>query len=446
MMQGNSEKQEKSKKRGEWNIRPYLAVGTVAFIVIALSMVLFFMLFRFRGIFSGINDVLSALQAVVIGCIIAYLVNPIVKFFEKFIKQGLYKVPFIKTEKKRNRWARGLSVLATFLLIVLIISILIQVLIPRLFMSLYQFAVFLPSRMNSFVDWMEVTLDQHPMIASVIEQEAGDVTVYVQTMVQQQVPEYLKSSMTALSGGLMHMFNVLFNIFIGFIVAIYVLLGKERFIGQGKKLIYAVLPAERGNWVLKVIRKSHEIFIGFIVGRILSSLILGVMTFLMMILLHMPYAIVVSVLVGIFTLIPLFGQIVAVVGGTAIVMLDSPGKGVIFLVLMIVLTQINGNIIEPNVVGESVGLPAFWIIVAILLGEGLFGVIGVFAGVPIFAIIMYIIGEILDRLLRKKHLPEDSGDYLNMQGVDPKTGEPILASVAEPAESEGIEPTDENQS
>ena len=92
------------------------------------------------------------------------------------------------------------------------------------------------------------------------------------------------------------------------------------------------------------------------------------------------------------------------------------------------------------------GLPAFWIIVAILLGEGLFGVIGVFAGVPIFAIIMYIIGEILDRLLRKKHLPEDSGDYLNMQGVDPKTGEPILASVAEPAESEGIEPTDENQS
>ena len=246
----------------------------------------------------------------------------------------------------------------------------------------------------------------------------------------------------------MRFLNVIFNTLIGLIVSVYVLISKERFIASGKKCIYAIFQPDRSNGFLRILRKSHEIFIGFITGRIICAVIFALIIFVMMLIFKMPYALIVCMLCGVMILIPFFGQFVAVFGGTAIVMLDSPGKGVVFLIMIVILTQINGNIIEPKVVGDSVGLPPFWIIVAILLGEGLFGWIGVFAGVPIFAIIMYIAGELIDRRLKIKHLPQEPSEYLYVEKYDEKTGELIKRQVEEPEvvpeEIEGPELEDEN--
>ena len=442
--------ENKNENRRSWNIRPYLAVGLVAFLVIAVSMIFFFTLFRFKGIFSGLHELLNALQAVVIGVFIAYLINPVVSFFEKRIKKLLGK--FMGNTRRVDKISRGAGISVALLIVITAILVLMQVLVPRLIYSFYNFGIALPVQMNRFVIWAEKALSEHTVLADIIEQQAGDVTSYVQSLMQNQLPAVVNSFMQSFRAGAVQMAKTLFNTLIGLIVAVYVLLGKEKIVGNAKKLIYAFFSASRGNRILKVARKSHEIFIGFITGKIIDALVLGILVYIIMLILQMPYSVLISVLMGVMILIPFFGQFIGIIGGTLIVMLDDTTKGITFLIVMIVVMQIHGNIIEPKIVGDEIGLSPLCIIVAILLGEGLFGVIGVFAGVPVFAILVYILGEIIDQKLHKKNLTSDPKAYLYVEGVDPLDGgfvykdapgeEPVIEDVPEEEIKENLQKED----
>ena len=222
--------------------------------------------------------------------------------------------------------------------------------------------------------------------------------------------------------GVISAFRMFFNFVIGLVIALYLLVGKETFIGQGKKILYAVLPAKAGNNALRLLRVSHQLFGGFISGKIVDSAIIGVICYVGLIILKIPYSLLVAAIVGVTNVVPFFGPFIGAVPSFILIALAEPMKGLYFLVFVLALQQVDGNIIGPKILGDSTGLSSFWVIFAILVGGGLFGFMGMLFGVPTFAVIYWLIREIVAYTLRKRRLPEETRDYIKMENVDIKSG------------------------
>lgn len=196
------------------------------------------------------------------------------------------------------------------------------------------------------------------------------------------------------------------------------LFGKETFAAQIKKMLYAGMQVERANMVLHITRKSNEIFGGFIIGKIIDSAIIGVLCFIGITILDMPYILLVSVIVGVTNVIPFFGPYIGAIPSTILIALADPLKGLYFLIFIIALQQLDGNVIGPKILGNSTGLSAFWVVFSILLGGGLFGFIGMIIGVPTFAVIYYIVKMVVEEKLKKKKLPPDTEHYGDVEYLE----------------------------
>ena len=210
---------------------------------------------------------------------------------------------------------------------------------------------------------------------------------------------------------------------IGIIISIYVLMSKEVFIGQSKKVVYALFTGKKANAVIHTVHKSNEIFGGFISGKILDSLIIGILCFICLYFMKMPYSVLVSVIVGVTNVIPFFGPYLGAVPSTILIMLANPIQGLYFVIFILVLQQIDGNIIGPKILGDSTGLSSFWVVFAILLGGGIFGIPGMIIGVPLFAVIFYILRRGLNYVIQKKQLPLDSENYIWAERLDIENNE-----------------------
>ena len=239
------------------------------------------------------------------------------------------------------------------------------------------------------------------------------------------VNKYFSSITTGvitITTGVFGVLRVFFNFVVGLVIAIYLLLGKETFIGQGKKMVYTLFSPKQGNRVIHVVRVTDKMFGGFISGKILDSAIIGVICYIGLVIMGIPYSLLVAVIVGVTNVVPFFGPYVGAAPSFVLIALAEPVKGLYFLIFIVVLQQIDGNIIGPKILGESTGLSSFWVVFAILVGGGLFGFLGMLLGVPAFAVIYYLIREIAAYILRRRRLPEDTREYIQMKNVDLTTG------------------------
>ena len=253
--------------------------------------------------------------------------------------------------------------------------------------------------------------------------EAGD---YVESLLSSQILPQVKtylSYIASITTGVISAVKMLFNFVIGLIIAIYLLSGKETFVGQGKKLIYTVLPSKYGNVVVRSMRIANQMFGGFVSGKILDSAIIGVICYVGLIILGIPYSLLVAVIVGVTNVVPFFGPFIGAVPSVILIALAEPVKGLYFIIFVLVLQQVDGNIIGPKILGDSTGLSSFWVIFAILVGGGLFGFMGMLLGVPTFAVFYCLLREAAAYILRKRKLPEETVDYIRADSVDVKTGE-----------------------
>ncbi|MCR5785478.1 MAG: AI-2E family transporter [Eubacterium sp.] len=422
------------EKKNKINFHPYIEIGIVIFAVIALSMVLFFVLFRLDGLFKGIDNLVKTLQAVVIGCILAYLINPIVNWFEKRIKKAAEKKG--KDPAEKFGLIRGLSILATYIVIAIFLGILVRILMPRVVESLNSMSDALPMRVRELLAWLAEYSEHNPTLSRILRLEAVDASMSIQELIQNDMPSWMQSMVEYLTSGVFNLLKLVLNIIIGLIVSIYVLFSKEKFISQGKKLTYAVLAPHNANIFVKTVREAHKIFIGFVVGRIEDSIIIGIITGIVCLIMQMPYVMIIAVIVGTLNVIPFFGPILGAIPSLFIILLSNPVKAVYFLIYIIIIQEIDGNILGPKIVGHSIGIPPFWIVVGVLLGTGLFGVVGMIAGVPLFAILLYIINETTKSILRKRSLPENSEAYLDVDYINPETKELIYKTGKIPEEKE----------
>ena len=231
--------------------------------------------------------------------------------------------------------------------------------------------------------------------------------------------------METLGNSIFGTLKFLYNLIIGYIIAIYILVDKEKFKAQSKKLLYTLFDYDRINIILENTRYTDKVFGGFFAGKLLDSLIIGIICFICMIIMGMPYSLIVSVIVGVTNIIPYFGPFIGAIPSAFLIFLVDPGKCLMFIVFIFVLQQIDGNIIGPNIFGSKTGLSSFWVLFSLLIFGGLFGMVGMLLGVPLFSILYSFINGVLKRRLKEKKLPEDSKDYEKLLYIDEKTGKLI---------------------
>ncbi|MCD8149731.1 MAG: AI-2E family transporter [Clostridiales bacterium] len=414
----SQEEQPREKERGPWDIRPYLAVGLTAILVILVSLLIFFFLFRFEGFSNGVGEIIRSLNGIIIGLVLAYLLNPGMKFFERRFQKKL----FTKGEQtlKQKRIIRGLSVTCIMVIFLAIIAVLLVLLVPQLVMSVQELVLSLNEKLETLVAWIE-RLIRNNHLAGQVENLADEIFTWLEEWLQTTILDNGSDLVTTLTAGVYSVIKMLFNFLVGIIVALYVLMKKEQFVGQTKKLIYAVFKPRRGNIIMEIVHKADEVFGGFFVGKVIDSLIIGCICFVCMYIMKMPYTVLVSVIIGVTNIIPFFGPFIGAVPSVILIFLVSPVKAVYFLILIVVLQQVDGNIIGPKILGDSTGLSPFWIIFSILLFGGCFGFIGMILGVPVFALIYYIVKRLAEHFLKRRGLPGGTADYIKLSRVDEDT-------------------------
>lgn len=404
-----------AKKGSSW-IRQQFGKGMTYFLVIAASIVFYFALLRATNLTDVLWEIVDALKPILYGLVIAYLLNPIVK------KVDFYVIPLlqtkVKSEQKAQKLSRAAGIFLAIIIFFLIIIALFSMLIPELYKSIRDMVLTLPGQMNAFLAHLDELYSTDSVAGNLVKTAINEGAEMFQTWLKTDLLPRANDLMSSLTVGVLNALRELFNALIGVIVSIYILFSKEKFIRQTKKTVYAVFSFSNANILLHLTRKSNEIFGGFIIGKIIDSIIIGVLCFIGISLLNMPYVVLVSVIVGVTNVIPFFGPYIGAIPSALLILLSDPVKGVYFIIFVFLLQQLDGNFIGPKILGNSTGLSAFWVIFSILLGGGLFGFLGMLMGVPTFAVIYYIIQMIVNGRLEKKNLPGHSDYYDEMSYVD----------------------------
>ena len=394
-------------------LHSYMWQGITWFLVIVACIAFAFLVWRIQDVMHFLNSILSILKPIIVGLIMAYILNPIMKSIENLLYRLDRKNPEdLKTKQK----IRSVSVFFTIVLFIVTIAILLYAILPDLVISISNLITDLPRYVNSFSNW--ISSRSYDQKYDVYIQQILDQTEHIEQWMKTTLSEQLNQIVSTLKDGIMGLFSVLYNFFIGLIISIYILSTKEKFKASSKKVIYAVFPEKTSNTILELARESDRIFLGFLTGKVIDSLIIGVICFVVLSVLQMPYTLIVSVMIGVTNIIPFFGPYIGMIPSTILILLADPKAGLIFLVFMIILQQIDGNLIGPKILGNTTGLSAFGVIFSILLGSGLFGFAGMIFGVPTFAVINHIFKKWINRRIARKNLPINYEQYTEVYRVN----------------------------
>ncbi len=397
----------------------YLQLGIMIFGILAGAILLFFVVFYLGDIAKFIKKVIKILTPVNIGIALAYLINPIVDFLDGWLCDLLTHTKLqLKTRKKL---AKGLSIgLALTTLIALIVALLYTV-IPEVGESLMTLVTNIQNYGNTFYEYVSNLFQGNKELQAEVQDILNNSIESFIGWVKNDLLGEVNKLMSTLTNGIYGVFKLLINIILGLCVAVYLLVSKQRFIGGMKKLLYAYFKKETVNVVLAVGREADSIFGGFISGKLLDSLIIGVLCFIGCSIMKMPYLALISVVIGITNIVPIFGPWVGAVPCSILVLIVDPGKALIFVIFIIALQQFDGNILGPNILGDSTGLSAFWVVVAITLGGGLFNVPGMILGVPTFAVIYFLVKTFVEYKLKEQNMPIQTVSYTRIKRIDPET-------------------------
>lgn len=407
-----------------WDNR-YLHWGVTAFLVIAASMLFYYGIFHMKSLFSGIRTILSIMAPVIYGIAIAYLLSPIVNFLEQKLIYPLLEKKELTLKKRGKRAIRWFCVLLSMAFFLVIIYTLIMMILPQLIRSImniiYSFPFYVESMERGLNTFMEKGWDLNEEAIDMLNQYSKQAQDYLTTNILPQMQSMLKN----ISAGIFDILLFLKNFLIGAIVSLYVLADKESFVAKSKMMTYAVLPGKWAQFLIHAMRFTHRTFGGFISGKLLDSAIIGVLCYIGTTIMDMPYAVLVSVVIGVTNVIPFFGPYLGAIPCIILILLMDPIKSLYFAIFILILQQFDGNILGPKILGDSTGLSSFMVIVAIMVGGGFFGIPGMIVGVPVFAVIHAAVWKIIGHTLQKKKIPVEEEEYYNIDCIDIATGEAV---------------------
>ncbi len=405
--------------KGPSVLRQRFSRGMTFFLVIAASIVFYFALLRLPHLSEAVKKIYHVLKPVLYGCVIAFLLNPIVKLVEKNLRPFLMSK--MKNKKRAYGIARGTGIFVAVSVMLFIVFTLFNMMIPELYRSIRDMILTVPSQLTSLVNQITEMNTKDTTISQLMNSILKESTDYIQKWMRSDLLAQINILMSNLTVGVINVISELFNAILGIIISVYILFSKEVFAKQAKKIIYALFNTSHANLILHLTIKSNYIFGGFLIGKIIDSAIIGVICFAGLSILNMPYTLLVSVIVGVTNVIPFFGPYIGAVPSAILILLADPQKGIYFIIFIILLQQLDGNIIGPKILGDYTGLSVFWVVFAILLGGGLFGFAGMILGVPTFAVIYYVVQMLIENKLTRKNLPTQteaygSDSFVNAQG------------------------------
>ena len=405
--------------------KKYLYWGMTAFCVIACSILFYMALAYLPAIGTALKSLARILSPFIWGLIITYLLAPLYK--------GLYQGFFLplteklsgKKKKGSPKLAKGLSVLLSIIVFLAMITALVYLIIPQLYSSVETIVNNSPGYIDKLSEWSKNTLANYPELRDFVIEKFEEINTNLFTWIRDTILPGLGSFVSNITAGVYYFLRAVYNIVIGIIVSAYLLSNMESASARAKRLCYCVFGVEWAEKIRSAIRFTDRTFMGFINGKLLDSAIIGLICYVVCAILKMPYALLVSVIIGVTNIIPFFGPLIGAIPSAFIILLVDPLKALIFVIFIIILQQVDGNIIGPKILGSSIGINGFWVMFSIILGAGLFSFWGMLLGVPVFVVIYTGITILVERKLKKRSLPVDPEDYADLDHIDPVTREPV---------------------
>ena len=394
----------------------YFKWGITAVAVIVIALVISLIFSKLGIIASALKTIVSTVSSVLYGVVMAFLMAPVYDRISAWVEEILSS--FFPKWKKSGKWAKFIATLACLIILIFVIFALIMMIIPELVNSITNVIGYAPDGMSNLENWLKDILNKNPDLEKLVIGNYQDISERVSDIATTNVLPNVNTYIKNLSSGVINALGVLVNIIIGMMVMMYLLNMKTTLSSQAKKIVYSMAGVKIGNEIVTEARYIKNMFEKFIVGKIIDSIIIGIINYFFMVIIHMPYALLISVVVGVTNVIPFFGPFIGAIPSIVLLLLVSPFTALQFAVWILVLQQVDGNIIGPKILGQTTGLPSFWVLFSILLFGGLFGIVGMIIAVPTWAIIYRTISRVSEHFLRKKGLEPDSCSYVNLDYID----------------------------
>ena len=406
--------------------KKYLYWGITAFCVVAAA-ILFYMALNYLPVFGKwIGSIVNILSPFIWGLVITSLLAPLMKAMEKNVFLPLAARIFKKSKKHTGkRLARGLSVFLSVVVFLAVIAALVYLILPQLYSSIDTIVKNSPTYIDNLGKWAEQLLQDYPEIEQYVLTTLDRFNENIMDWLEKTVLPELGSMLSNLTAGVYYALKGVYNLIIGIIVSVYILGNIEGFGASARRLMYSLFSIEKAEKLREGVAFIDKTFMGFINGKLLDSAIIGLICYIVCAILNMPYALLVSVIVGVTNIIPFFGPFIGAVPSAIIILMVSPMKCLIFVIFIIILQQVDGNIIGPKILGSSIGINGFWVMFSIILGAGLFGFWGMLLGVPVFVVIYTGINSLIVKKLKSDDLPVDMAEYNNLDHIDPITRQAV---------------------
>lgn len=412
--------------------RSYFAVGLTAFAVIAASLLLFFLLFHMKEVSGFLGTLGVILRPIFMGAVIAFLLLP--------VHRGILKFLMAMTTDKRKADHRNVAflnfvaIILSLLLALFLIYLLLAMVIPQVYASIVGLVQSIPDYIEVVQGWLQTFFEDNPDIQSAVMSVYNSSTASLEQWLNSDILPNLESVsttfqwvrttiwpnftgvMAGVSGVVMGFLVLVKDLLIAVIVSVYLLARKDVFAAQSKKIVYSLFRTDIADLLVDEVRNAYKIMSGFINGKLVDSLIIGVICFICCNLFKFPYPALVATIVGVTNIIPFFGPFIGAVPCGLLIFLVSPIQAIYFAIFIVVLQQFDGNILGPKILGETTGLASFWVLFSILLFGGLFGFAGMVLGVPVFAMIYSVVSRTVAHGLRARNLPVETEEYMGKTG------------------------------
>ena len=371
------------------HVKPYLYGMLAGFGAISLSIVFFFFIYRFKGFGDAVATLTAILMPFIYGGVIAYLLKPVCNTVENFLRRLF--------PEKMHGFANGLAVAATILFGLLLVYALLMMIIPQLITSVTTLYYTGRANMGKFVTWLnhlQFVADNETLMEYVNKAYAA-ISVDLDSWIKNTLMPSMQNIISGVGIGVLNVVTVFKNLIIGIIVAVYLLAARRKFVRQARLILYSIAKPRWADAIVTEVQYADKMFGGFINGKILDSAIIGLLCYLVCVIVQFPSALLVSVIIGVTNVIPFFGPFIGAVPATLLILIQNPIKALWFVLFILILQQLDGNIIGPKILGNTTGLSSFWVLFAILLFGGLWGFVGMIIGVPLFAVIYDVIKKLV---------------------------------------------------
>lgn len=381
----------------------YIYLMLAGFGAIALSILFFFLLFKMNTVGVYVKAAINTLMPFIYGCVMAYLIYP--------ISQGITAYLDKMTGEKYKKTTLTIGIFAGLIIFGVAIYLLLWMLLPQLVDSITSIVVGMPGMVESLSEWIGALLSDNPQLQRAADIALENSSAQLQNWLTETLIPKAQELITSLSASVISIFWGLFDFVIGIIVCVYVLSSADKLKRQAKMIISALAPKKKADAFFEITYEMDQCFGGFIRGKILDSLIIGILCFICVSFMEMPYPVLVSTIVGVTNIIPFFGPFIGAIPSAILILTVSPIQCLYFVIFIFILQQFDGNILGPAILGQSTGLGSIWVLFSILIFGDMFGFVGMIIGVPTFAVIYFLISKYVFKKLREKEMDTVIEDY-----------------------------------